>query len=95
MRIKIIRVPQGRSPFSIRQKLVGLVLHAVTPPQDGIVFDGRTDRFETYFGGVSVDVFSALAALEKKSPKAAQWYCDHLPPVQRLHLLPGEYIVLS
>ena len=81
--IRIVDVPPGEAPQSIREQWVGLVLPLapdfLTTCQmmtSGVV-SGREDE-EPAIGYV-VDIEEAMAVLARKSPEAAFWWREHTP----------------
>ena len=99
MNIRIIRIPPGEAPESIRQAWVGLVL-PLTPGCErvcsthtyGVLSGPRTflgELFRRLTGrlrrkaGYVVDVQAAIDILEDAAPAAAAWWRENVPHAMR------------
>ena len=80
-RIRVVRVPVGEAPFSVRAAWVGLELPCdpyLGYPSGGMergVLSGQESLFNRC--GVSVPQEEAIAILEDISPRAAAWWRNH------------------
>lgn len=83
MNVIITSVPRGAAPLWVREEWVGVILplkDAYLPGEGAIevTFDELTPRAPREF--FTVPVKDALNELEKKSPAAARWFRNNLPP---------------
>jgi len=78
--ITIIAVPPGEAPEWVRREWVGMILSVMEardlPPTGEEV--GVLGGPPTNPGGYPVETTVAIKELEKKSPKAAEWWKSHL-----------------
>ena len=80
-KIRIVGVPPGEAPLSVRKEWVGLVLPLATGDTSAYQFEtngvvsGVKNTDATI--GFRVRIEDALAVLEKKSPYAALWWRKH------------------
>jgi hypothetical protein len=78
--VKIIAVPPGQAPDWVRKEWIGLVLPvAENVPSDTFamgVLGGKVENPD----GFPVETVAAIKALDDKSPRAAQWWKDHVYP---------------
>jgi hypothetical protein len=100
--VRIVAVPPGEAPDWVRQKWVGLELPVHSRPRPfrgfGVLTGPRTflrslwailsGQGETIFG-YAIDAAAALAALQRSSPEAAQWWRDNAPR----HMQPGRCLL--
>ena len=81
--IRIVGVPPGEAPQSIREQWVGLVLplapdFPTTCQMETFgVISGKKDEEPTI--GYVVDIEAAMAVLARKSPEAVSWWREHAP----------------
>ena len=79
--IRIVGVPPGEAPQSIREQWVGLVL----PLAPDLSSACRTETYGVVSGkkdeelaiGYVVEFEDAMAVLARKSPEAASWWREH------------------
>lgn len=80
--VRIVRVPPGEAPETIRSQWVGLVLPIVRGPHafqleaSGVLTGKKED--DRVIGYV-VEVEIAVAILAKRSPEAASWWRANTP----------------
>jgi hypothetical protein len=79
--IRIVGIPPGEAPLSIRKEWVGLILplaagysSAFQVEASGVMSSVKHDEPEI---GYLVRIEDAIAALAKKSPHAALWWRNH------------------
>lgn len=88
MQVKITKVPAGPAPLWVREAWVGVEFRAQDANSGGPEVDFLKEGGRRPGGGgeiptrdhVEVFVEEALNALETRSPDAAQWFRDNLPP---------------
>lgn len=86
MKIEIVTVPLGPAPYEVKQGWVGVQMDAVPMLAEGFAgvpteeVDFISMKRMDSRGGWVVDRDAALAALEQRSPQAAAWFREHLPP---------------
>jgi hypothetical protein len=80
--IRIIAIPGGDAPLTIRQKWLGIKLPLARCPNTSSVSTDTNDHARQTDGNYYVvDASDALSALNKSSPAAANWWRRHIPPI--------------
>ncbi len=78
---RIVSTPRGQAPEEVRKEWVGVVLPMkdTFDPGEGAHEHNFSLEWQAERSFVTVPVRTALEELEKKIPKAAQWFYDNLP----------------
>jgi tetratricopeptide (TPR) repeat protein len=79
--IKIVGLPPGEAPESVRNEWIGLTLPLASTPSAFLLKSGGvvTRKEEDAVKGYMVEANEAVALLEQKSPTAAQWWRTNTP----------------
>ncbi|KKR72673.1 MAG: hypothetical protein UU81_C0010G0018 [Microgenomates group bacterium GW2011_GWC1_41_8] len=80
LRIKITQAPMGPAPENVRSAWVGTELLAVNLPPSIGEEDFTTGQAGPPRESYAVLTESAIAALQEKSPEAAEWFYENVPP---------------
>jgi hypothetical protein len=70
---RIVAVPEGAAPLSVRQEWVGLIL-PIDDITEGPAYDVLTKHAIDAQPGYNVQWEIAMAALGRKSPEAERWW---------------------
>jgi hypothetical protein len=73
-KIKIVGIPPGEAPEWVRKEWVGLELPLAKRTDSPVVTYGVLSGSPSNEGGYAVKAYEAFMILEKKSPRAHQWW---------------------
>ena len=78
--IKIVSIPPGQAPESVRKEWIGVVIPLLPEQEDDVIGCGVLDGVPSNEnrGGYQVSARVAVDEVKKKAPEAGQWWEENL-----------------